>query len=517
MVEEQAENVIRKIRHYLITTMGKATENATAEEFYRAFSKALREEIMINWTATSNTFCNKKVRKAYYLSMEYMPGRCLRNNINNIGASELIECVLKKMGRKLGDILILEPDIGIGNGGLGRLASCFMDSLATLQYPALGYGLRYQYGIFEQELWYGVQIERPDCWLLNENPWEFRRDNHAVSVDFGGKLEKDLLLDAESVRALPFDIPIIGYAKEADFSVLTMRLWSTKESPRNFKLQKYNAGRLDQAGENTSLTDVLYPSDNHDTGKRIRLKQEFLLVSASLQDIIYQHIRTFGSIEGFADYVRIQLNDTHPALAIPELMRILIDQYNFGWSDAKETVKTVCSYTNHTVLKEALEEWNERRIQLLLPRQLAIIRKLNDELLSEIKAAHPDDNEKQKRMAIIDQGQVRMANLSIYATHKTNGVAKLHSDILRDKIFNDFTLMYPDRITNVTNGVTQRRWLLSCNPLLTQFIHERIGDSWITNFKEIEKLAPLCRGKKDARSISYHQTEKQRKLSRLLK
>jgi glycogen phosphorylase len=497
MIEKQAENVIKKIHHYLITSLGRTVENATDQEFYRAFCIALRDEIMINWTANSNTFRNKKVRKAYYLSMEYMPGRCLRNNINNIGASELIQCVLKKMARDINKIYVLEPDIGIGNGGLGRLASCFMDALATQQYPALGYGLRYQYGIFEQELWYGVQVERPDCWLLSENPWEFRRDNHAVSVKFGGKIVPGNnshgdaaanIIDCEKVRALPYDIPIIGYSEDIDFSVLTLRLWSTKESPRNFQLQRFNAGQIGQAAENTSLTDALYPNDNHDTGKRIRLKQEFLLASASLKDIINQHMHTYGNMDDFADKVRIQLNDTHPALALPELMRILMYRFDYSWERAWEVTGEVCSYTNHTILKEALEEWNEKRLGMLLPRQFSILQKINDQLCKEVRCQYPDNEAKVRRMSIIEEGQIKMANLSIYGTHKINGVAEIHSNILKTELFTDFHDLFMDRFTNVTNGVTQRRWLLSCNPLLSAFITKRIGNGWITNFSEIEKL-----------------------------
>ncbi|MDN3508312.1 MAG: glycogen/starch/alpha-glucan family phosphorylase, partial [Simkaniaceae bacterium] len=490
--------------HYLITTMGQSADNATDLEFYQAFCSALREEIMINWTATSNTFQKKKTRKAYYLSMEYLPGRSSRNNISNIGAADLVLLVLKKMNRDPKKILSIEPDVGIGNGGLGRLASCFMDSLATLQYPAMGYGLRYQYGIFEQELWCGVQVERPDCWLINGNPWEFRNDAHAAHVKFGGKIvpthnshgnEVHNLVEAEEIRALPYDLPIIGYGTDNDFSVLTLRLWSTKESPRNFQLQKYNSGEYGPAAENTSLTDVLYPNDNHDAGKRVRLKQEFLLVSSSLQDIVEQHLRTYGSIDDFADKVRIQINDTHPALAVPELMRILTKRFDYPWEKAWEVTQTVCSYTNHTILKEALEEWNEHRLEELLPRQAHIIHQINDRLIGEARTAFSGNEDKVRKVAIIDQGQMKMANLSIYGTHKTNGVAKLHSNIIKADIFPEFHSLFPDRFTNVTNGVTQRRWLYSCNPTLSKFITEKIGDGWVKNFEEIKKLSEFASDK----------------------
>ncbi len=509
-IEFETESVINKIKHYLITTMGRSSDAASDEEFYRAFSWALREEVMINWTATNNTIQKEKVRKLYYISMEYMPGRLLGNNLTNISAIDLVKSVLKSMNRDFHVIMSIEPEIGIGNGGLGRLASCFMDSLATLQYPALGYGMRYQYGIFEQELWCGIQIERPECWLLLQNPWEFRRDSHSVHVEFAGrpcqthnKFGEEVydIVDSERVRALPYDLPIIGYNETPNFSVLTLRLWSTKESPRNFQLQRYNAGQLEQAGENTSLTDVLYPNDNNDVGKRIRLKQEFLLVSASLQDIINQHLKVFNNMTLFSDKVRIQINDTHPALVIAELMRLLLKEHNYNWKEAWETVQTVVSYTNHTVLKEALEEWNEERLFELLPRQYNLIKKLNDNLCKEVREKFPNDEEKLKRLSIIDSGQVRMANLAIYGSHTLNGVARLHSQILKDWMFKDFHDLYPDKFTNVTNGVTQRRWLLYCNPKLSEFISNRIGKKWITNFEEIKRIAEFASDEKSQKEF----------------
>lgn len=495
----QADTVVQKIRHYLISRLGRTAEEATDEEFYRAFCWALREEIMVNWTATSHTLKKFSQRRIYYLSMEYMPGRQLSNNVCNLNRLDLVQAVMQKMKRDVTTIFDIEPDMGIGNGGLGRLASCFMDSLATLQYPALGYGMRYEYGIFEQELFCGVQIERPDCWLLTENPWEFRRDNHASSVHFGGRmLEKKNasgesiydVADAEEVRALPYDYPIIGYNQSENFNVLTLRLWSTKSSPRNFQLQRYNAGQLDQASENTSLTDVLYPNDNHDAGKRIRLKQEFLLVSASLKDIFRQYETVFEKdYSHFGDLVRIQINDTHPALTISELQRMLIYRCNMKWDEAWATVQAVCSYTNHTVLKEALEEWNEQRMELLLPRQFATIKQINEHLMAQVHTQFPNDHEKAARMSIFGDGQVKMANLAITGSHKVNGVAALHTEILKQTIFKDFVDISPEKFVNVTNGVTQRRWLLNANPELATFITKRIGDGWICDFPQIKKLA----------------------------
>jgi len=500
-LEYQADSLVGKVKHYLITMMGVTLEEATDEEFFRAFSLTLREEIMINWTATIHTMNTQMPRTLYYLCMEYLPGRLLENNIFNIHANDLIHVVMKKLGRNFGKILRIEQDPALGNGGLGRLASCLMDSLATQQYPAMGYGLRYQYGIFEQEVHDGVQVERPETWLLNENPWEFRRDVHAVNVQYAGTplarenhkgVEVYDLEGAEEVRALSYDIPIIGYRETPDFSVISLRLWTTKESPRNFQLQRYNAGLLDQAAENTTLTDVLYPNDNHDVGKRIRLKQEYLLVAASIGDIVSHFYERTQDMSLFADKVRIHINDTHPALAVAELMHILLRDHNFGWGEAFEVVKTCCNYTNHTVLKEALEEWNETRLQELLPCHYQIIQRLNRDFCDKIRKKFPGDEAKVQRMSFIEGGQIKMANLSIYGAHKVNGVAALHTEIIKKDIFKDFYEMYPDKFINVTNGVTQRRWLNSSNPLLAEFISKRIGKGWITDLKELKKLSPFA-------------------------
>jgi len=500
-INDQADSLVQKIKHLIITSSGHTSSVATMEEFYNSFCLALREEIMINTSATIDTIQFKKPRMINFISMEYLPGRLLFNNVCNVRAQELVLAVLKKMDRNLSDLVACESDPGLGNGGLGRLSSCFLDSLATLNYPARGYGLRYQYGIFEQEIWNGVQVERPDCWLLNEDPWESRRDIFSVGVHFRGKPvhatnkhgeDVYLLEDFEEVRALPYDVPIIGYSEKNNYSSLILRLWSTKDSPRNFLLQKYNAGFLDQASENTSLTDVLYPNDNNELGKRVRLKQEFLLVSASLQDIIRRHLNVYGDLSNFGDKVRIQINDTHPALIIAEIMRMFTKSYNFSWQNAWDICQTCCSYTNHTILKEALEEWNEARVSELLPRQYQVIQKLNLELCKQIRAKYPNDEDRVRRSSIIENGQIKMAHLAIYGSHKINGVAKLHSEILKQSVFKDFYELYPDKFTNVTNGITQRRWVLNSNPLLAEFITKRIGNGWITDFTQISKLSEFA-------------------------
>lgn len=497
----QAESLVHKVKHYLITMMAVTIEEATDEELFRAFSLALREEIMINWTAAIHTMNTQRPRILYYLCMEYLPGTFLANNISNIHANELVKVVMKKLRRDLRQIMHIEHDPALGNGGLGRLASCLLDALATHQYPAIGYGLRYQYGIFEQEVWAGCQVERPETWLLNEYPWEFRRHSHSVNVMYGGhvtteKNEKGVdvydLHDYEEVRAISYDLPIIGYRETSDFSVLSLRLWTTKESPRNFALQRYNAGLLDEAAENTTLTDVLYPNDNNELGKRIRLKQEYLLVAASVRNIIEHFHSTVKDVRQFADKVRIHINDTHPALVVAELMHVLLKEYHMGWDEAFEVVKTCCNYTNHTILREALEEWNETRVAHLLPRQYQIIQRINHDFCQKIRTHFPNDEGKVNRMSIIENGQIRMANLCIHCCHRVNGVADLHTEILKKEIFKDFFDLYPERFLNVTNGVTQRRWINVCNPRLAEFFNKWIGKGWVTDLNQLEHLSQFA-------------------------
>ncbi len=525
-IEIQTDNLVQKIKHHLITTMGRVWDEATDEEFYRAFCFAFREEIMINWAATSKTIDQNNSRMIYYFSMEYLPGRILGNNITNLHSQELVQRVVKKMGFSLEQLFSCEKDPGLGNGGLGRLASCFLDSLATQQYPAQGYGLRYQYGTFAQEIWDGMQVERPDRWLINANPWEFRRDQRAMIIKFCGQMESETnlhgdrvynLKSGEEVRALAYDVPIIGYNEGGDFSVNTLRLWSTKESPRNFEMQRFNAGQLGQAAENTTLTDVLYPNDNHDAGKRIRLKQEFLLVSASLQDIIRHHLSIQADFADFEENVRIQINDTHPALVVAELMRILTKEQTLSWGRALEITRNVTSYTNHTVLVEALEKWNQNRMRHLLPRQYEIIERLNLEFCNKVRKSFPDDEERVRRMSIIEDGQVRMAHLALVGSHKVNGVAALHSKILKESLFRDFYEMSPEMFTNVTNGVTQRRWLLHCNPKLAAFISKRIGKEWITEFSNLRKLESFAHDEQSQQELLQIKQENKNKLLDYLK
>lgn len=510
LIEMQSDLLVGKIRHYLITTMGRTSEDAALEEFYRAFCHALSEEMMVNWLSCHRTLEKTQCRVAYYLSLEYLPGRLLASSLVNLGSEALIKRVFYKMNRNFQEIASHEPDPALGNGGLGRLASCMLDSLASKQYPALGYGLRYQYGIFEQQLWDGEQIEKPELWLMDQNPWEARRDLKKTTVLYGGHLVGEELRNPEEVSATPYDLPIIGYPGKESFSVVTLRLWSTHDSPRNFQLQRYNAGRLDQAAENTTITDVLYPSDNNVTGRRIRLKQEFLLVSASTQDILRRFRLGNNDISRFPDKVAIQINDTHAALIVTELMDRLLKEYKLDWRTAWEITSQTVNYTNHTVLKEALEEWDEPLMRHLVPRHYQILEQINQQLCDTVRYYSPNNEARVQRMSILEGGIVRMAHLAVYGSKKVNGVAKIHSEILKKEIFKDFSEIWPNKFTNVTNGVTQRRWILEANPLLANWITERVGKGWITNFSEVSKLRDFASDLESQRSLlAIKQTNKE--------
>ena len=496
-VSESVKKVAQQVRHYLVTFLGKTNKEASEEEFYRALSWVLREEVMVNWTATQQTVLKKKARRVYYFSLEWLPGRLMANNISNISSWDVVANVIKHLGRDVNAILNVDHEPGLGNGGLGRLAACYLDSLATHHYPSMGYGLRYQYGIFGQELWYGVQVERPDPWLRTEYPWEFRQDAYAQFVHYGGRVVKKqnkhnedihLLVDFDNVRAIAYDVPIVGYKGAEDFSVQTLRLFNTRESPGNFKLAEFNTGDLGTAAENIAVSNVLYPNDKNSLGLRMRLKQEYLLVTASLKDIIRQYRMMYDDFKEFGDVIRIQINDTHPALVIAELMRLLTHEHEIKWDEAWEITKTVCSYTNHTVLKESLEAWDISMIQEILPRQYHVIEKINYDFCNQVRSKFPNDEDKVKRMSIIEDGRVHMAHLAIVGSHKVNGVAALHSQILRESIFPEFNEMYPDLFTNVTNGVTPRRWINLCNPQLSKLITKAIGDGWLTDLDQLERL-----------------------------
>lgn len=487
---------IQKLKNYLLSTLGQTLQTASDRQVYLALVWTLREELMLHWIATSRAASNDNVRHLYYISMEYLPGKLFGPTIIGMDNLSFLMQVANRIQRKLPKLLLTECEMAIGNGGLGRLASCLLESLATNGYPAIGYGLRYQYGIFKQAIWYGVQVEKPENWLKHSNPWEFRRDDRAASVFFQGSpssmknsLGEEVLTlsDAVEVGAIPFDYPIIGSCDKACFSIVTLRLWSTKESPRNFELQKYNAGDLVEANENMNLTDILYPNDSHQVGKRIRLKQEFLLSSASLEDIFLNYFSEYSDISRFTDAVAIHINETHAALIIPQLMQKLTKDYNLSWDSAWEITRSCCNYTNHSVLEESLEYWDEKLVSYLLPQVYLNLQRINATCKKEIDARREGYFTAQN-MSILHNGKIQMASLAILGSSHTNGVSALHTEILTKKLFAKFYALYPDRFVSITNGVSHRKWLLYCNPKLSDLITDCIGDDWIRNFRVIALL-----------------------------
>jgi starch phosphorylase len=491
------ENLSARLRRQY----GKDISQASFHNLYDAVSASTLEFIMEDWMQTRKTFETKPVKQMSYLSAEFLMGRALNNNLINTGFLEPVKEVLEEMGIDYAIIEEQEPDAGLGNGGLGRLAACFLDSLATLDYPGHGYGIRYEYGMFEQRIENGFQVEYPDNWLKHRDPWEIKRSDLAVEVEFGGRvaMKKDsngsdvfYLEDAERVTATPFDMPIVGYGTK---TVNTLRLWQAT-SPNGFDLQLFNDMQyhrsVEKQNDAENISRVLYPNDSGPSGKTLRLKQQYFFSSASLQDLLNAFVKEHGkNFELFPEYNVIQLNDTHPVVAIPEMMRLLIDVYGLGWDEAYSIVEKTFAYTNHTILSEALEKWPIATFKELLPRVYQIIEEMHRRFSINLKEAFPEDYARQNRMAIISNGMVFMAHLAISTCFSVNGVAALHTEILKTKELKDWADFYPQKFNNKTNGVTQRRWLLSSNPRLAKFISARIGDGWqkdLSLLKGLEKF-----------------------------
>lgn len=480
---------------------GKDIAHANSHDLYDAVAACTREMITSNWMATRAEYEKNPVKQLYYFSAEFLMGRALSNNLINLKIKDAVKEVLNGMNIDYNLVEDQEPDAGLGNGGLGRLASCFLDSLATLDYPGHGYGIRYEYGMFEQHIEDGYQVEYPDNWLRHRDPWEIKRSDLAVTVKFGGNIAygttpdgqpRFYLENAEEVIATPYDMPIIGYDTN---TVNTLRLWEAT-SPNGFDLQLFNSMDYNRAVEKQNsaenISRVLYPNDNGPSGKALRLKQQYFFSSASLQDLVHHFVANFGpDFKKFPDYHVIQLNDTHPVVAIPELMRILIDEYGIGWDEAWSIVQKTFAYTNHTILAEALEKWPIEIFQGLLPRIYQIVEEINRRFIEDLRQKYPDDYEKHNRMSIIGGGKVRMAWLAIHAAFSVNGVAALHTELLKTQELKDWSALYPEKFNNKTNGVTQRRWLLNANPALAEFITKRIGHGWekdLTKLKGLEKF-----------------------------
>ncbi len=505
---------------------GKDISQANKHDLFDAVSASALEVIMENWMATRHEYEKKPTKQLYYLSAEFLMGRALSNNLINAEIASQVKEVLKGMNIDYDMIEDQEPDAGLGNGGLGRLAACFLDSLATLDYPGHGYGIRYRYGMFEQRIENGYQVEYPDNWLAHRDPWEIKRSDLAVTVKFGGNIaygktpdgrDRFYIENAEEVTATPYDMPIVGYGTG---TVNTLRLWQAS-SPNGFDLQLFNNMEYNRAvekqnsAENISL--VLYPNDSGPSGKALRLKQQYFFSSASLQDLVRHYVADYGTdFSKFADLHVIQLNDTHPVVAIPELMRILMDEYYVGWDEAWKVVTKTFAYTNHTILAEALEKWPIPIFQGLLPRIYQIVEEINRRFMIEVREKYPEDYAKQNRMSIINNGKIYMAWLAIHASFSVNGVAELHTRLLKEKELHDWYELYPEKFNNKTNGITQRRWLLSANPELSDFITSRIGHGWekdLTKLKALEKFD----SDKDLKELIKIKENNKRRLAEFLK
>ncbi|HEC27709.1 MAG TPA: glycogen/starch/alpha-glucan phosphorylase [Gammaproteobacteria bacterium] len=495
-----SETLANDFERYLTHHMGRFV-GCVPYYLYEALSLTIRDHIMTGWRNTWRLHEKKGVRKAYYISLEFLIGRSLGNHILNLDINSQSKTAMNQYALDLEEILSEEHDAGLGNGGLGRLAACFMDSCATLKLPVVGYGIRYEYGMFRQEIENGYQVEEPDHWLKNGNPWELERPEYTQVIKFGGHVEtstdqygnkRHLLFDTSDVLAIPYDVPISGYQNDC---VNTLRLWSASTTDV-FNLDDFNAGSYPEAveaiNEAEHITMVLYPNDSSENGKALRLKQQYFLASASLQDVI--RMWSINEGDNFTHFARqnvFQLNDTHPAIAVAELMRLLIDEKNIPWDEAWDITQKTMAYTNHTLLPEALEKWPVPLFEKLLPRILQIIYEINARFLKMVARQWPGDTDRQRRMSIIEEGDtnyVRMAYLAIVGSFSVNGVAALHTRLLTEGLFRDFYQLFPDRFNNKTNGVTPRRWVAHCNPLMSSLITEKIGSDWIRHFGKVSKL-----------------------------
>lgn len=489
------EGVKKAIVYKLIFLIGRSPKEASQRDWLNATLHAVRDLVTEGWITTARQSRAEETRRVYYLSMEFLIGRTLSNAMIAEGVYDVAEKALAELNVNLEEIIEKEVDPGLGNGGLGRLAACFMDSLATLAIPAMGYGIRYEYGMFRQKIENGQQVERPDDWLEKGAPWEFMRPSKRFSIDFGGHIyfegKKCIWNPAEKVTALAYDQMIPGYKND---SASTLRLWSA-HGGEVFDLAEFNRGdhlaAVATCSANQNLSRVLYPDDSTWNGRELRLRQEYFLVSASLQDILRRHFRTHGTLDNLADKVAIHLNDTHPTLAIPELMRILIDLHGYSWQNAWDVTRRIFSYTCHTLMSEALETWPVEMMAKILPRHLQMIFEINDHFLEYVKTYVTTDMEFIRRVSLIEEGhqrKVRMGWLSVVGSHKVNGVAAIHSDLMVSSTFADFARIYPERFTNVTNGITPRRWLAVANPKLAALFDQYIGSEWRCDLSQIEKL-----------------------------
>ncbi len=518
------EGVKKAIVYKLIFLIGRSPKEASQRDWLNATLHAVRDLVTEGWITTARQSRAEETRRVYYLSMEFLIGRTLSNAMIAEGVYDVAEKALAELNVNLEEIIEKEVDPGLGNGGLGRLAACFMDSLATLAIPAMGYGIRYEYGMFRQKIENGQQVERPDDWLEKGAPWEFMRPSKRFSIDFGGHIyfedKKCIWNPAEKVTALAYDQMIPGYKND---SASTLRLWSA-HGGEVFDLAEFNRGdhlaAVATRSANQNLSRVLYPDDSTWNGRELRLRQEYFLVSASLQDILRRHLRTHGTLDNLADKVAIHLNDTHPALAIPELMRILIDLHGYSWQHAWDVTRRIFSYTCHTLMSEALETWPVEMMAKILPRHLQMIFEINDHFLEYVKTYVTTDMEFIRRVSLIEEGhqrKVRMGWLSVVGSHKVNGVAAIHSDLMVSSTFADFARIYPERFTNVTNGITPRRWLAVANPKLAALFDQYIGSEWRCDLSQIEKLKAFADKGEFKRAVADIKYDNKVKLAQYVK
>ncbi len=491
------EGFKKEVQNNVKMLFRKTLDEASQQQVFQAVAYAVKDDIIDRWIATHKEYEKKNVKTVYYLSMEFLMGRAFGNNLINLTYYNEIKEALEELGFDINAIEDQEPDAALGNGGLGRLAACFLDSLATLGYPAYGCGIRYRYGMFKQAIEDGFQVERPDDWLVDGNPFEVRRAEHAVEVKFGGYVRVEQGANGrnnfiqegyQSIRAVPYDLPVIGYGNNV---VNTLRIWDA-EAIQNFNLDAFDKGEYQKAVEQQNLArtivEVLYPNDNHYAGKELRLKQQYFFISASVQRAILKYKETNDDIRKFHEKVTFQLNDTHPTVAVAELMRILMDVEGLEWDEAWEVTTKTCAYTNHTIMAEALEKWPIELFSRLLPRVYQIVEEINRRFVMEIEKKYPGNQDKVRSMAILYDGQVKMAHLAIAGSYSVNGVAQLHTEILKERELKDFYEMNPAQFNNKTNGITQRRFLLHGNPLLADWITDKIGDEWITDLPHLAKL-----------------------------
>ena len=517
----------QEVLNNLKTQFRVEIDNASQQQIYQAVAYALKEWIIEDWMDTQKTYEEKDPKILYYMSMEFLMGRALGNNLINMSMYGEVKEALDELGVDLNAVEDQEPDPALGNGGLGRLAACFLDSLATLGYAAYGCGIRYQYGMFKQKIKDGYQIEVPDEWLKNGNPFELKRPEYAKEVRFGGNIRTEydeatgrtnfIQENYQSVMAVPFDYPIVGYGNHI---VNTLRIWDA-EAITDFQLDSFDKGEYDKAVEQKNLAknivEVLYPNDNHYEGKELRLKQQYFFVSASVQRALARYKKHHDDIHKLPEKVTFQLNETHPTVTVAELMRILLDEEGLSWDEAWEITTKTCAYTNHTIMAEALEKWPIEIFSRLLPRIYQIVEEINRRFILQIQAEFPGDNGKVARMAIVYDGQVKMAHLAIAAGYSVNGVAKLHTEILKNEQLHDFYELFPQKFNNKTNGITQRRFLMHGDPLLADWVSEHIGDDWITNLSHIEKMAIYATDKKAQQEFMNIKYQNKLRLAKYIK